>query len=110
MAKDEALSDPNGDFQDLLVTAAYDYITEHGLPTSPEAMAWIANPNFEDVLEKYVAQSGGFTVDDWLQMIVNIEDVTVSKSGRGIHVTFNFDFDGGDNSPGEGNRTAYGSL
>ncbi|SRR5712691_593286 len=109
MAKDEALSDPQGDFQDMLTTAAYEYIVEHGLPTSSEAMAWIANPNFEDIMEKYVAQSGGFTVDDWERMITNVENVRIEKDGRGIHVKFDFDFDGGGDGY-EGSRTAGGSL
>ena|SRR6266699_1104405 len=109
MAKDEALNDPYGNFQDLLVTAAYDYIIVHGLPASPEAMAWIANPNFEDIIDKYVAQSGGFTVDDWERMITNVENVRIEKDGRGIHVEFDFDFDGGGTDY-EGSRTAGGSL
>ena len=109
MAKDEALNDPQGDFQDLLTTAAYDYIVEHGLPTSPEAMAWIANPNVEDVMDKWVSRSGGFTVDDWERMIVDIRDVSITRAGSGFDVQIYFDFDDGTGDY-NGERTASGRF
>jgi len=105
MPKDEALNDPQGDFQDLLVTAAYDYIVEHGLPTSSEAMAWIANPNYEDIIEKWMSTSGGFTPDDWLRMIDNVMDVSITKSGKGVDIAIYFDFDDGTGDY-NGERTA----
>ncbi len=101
MPKDEALNDPQGDFQDLLVTAAYDYITEHGLPTNASDMSWIADPNYEDIIAAYAAGSGGFSTDDWLRMIDDIQNVHLEPDGHGgfdVHFDFHFEDESGDYS------------
>ena len=98
---DEALHDPNGDFHDMLVSAAYDYIEEHGLPTNAEDMAWIVEPNYESVMADYIAGSGGWSVNDWLEMIQDIRDVWLEPNDSGgfnVHFDFDFEDESGDYS------------
>src|SRR6266581_688980 len=112
MPKDEALNDTPDEpesWHNMLISAAYEYVVDHGLPASPEAMAWIANPNYEDIIEKWMSTSGGFTPDDWLRMIDNVMDVSITKSGRGIDVAVYFDFDDGTGDY-NGDRTASGRF
>ena len=107
---DESLHDPDGDWGDLLVTAAYDYVVEHGIPDSREALAWLAEPNFERVLEGYFAGAGGFSISAWESMITNIEHVRIRENGAGgIYINFDFDFESEDGDY-VGARGAYASF
>src|SRR6266699_2565087 len=105
---DESLNDSGGDWQDMLVGAATDYILEHGIPDSAAAWEWLQNPDFETILGEYFNQ-GGFSVGEWERMITNIENVSISDWAGGIWVQFDMDFES-DDGKYEGSRGVRGGL
>ena len=106
---DESLNDPQGDLQDMLVTAAYDYVTEHGIPSDSDALAWLANPNYQEVIDNWVASAGGFSTDNWLSMITSINSIDIYPHGSGIDIYIHFDFEDESGSYG-GDRTANARI
>lgn len=106
---DESLNDPQGDLQDLLVTRSYDYITEHGIPNSSDALAWLANPNYQEVIDMWVAKSGGFNTDQWLSMISQVHSVDIYPHGNGIDIYVHFDFED-ESGDYAGDRTANARM
>jgi hypothetical protein len=110
-----ALSDDN---LDDLRSAAFDYVTNYGLPESEEARDWLqsltspditAEQAFTPLYESYFAGTGQFEIGFWQDITFNLENITLRPDASGgIYFNFDFDFDSGDDSPGEGARGAHG--
>ena len=108
---DEFLLDPGEKFHIRLERAVEEYLKHHDIPKSKTAEYWLDNPNFEEVLDEYFTGSGGmFSGQDWERWITNIYEINIVPRGAGLWVTFEFDFDNGDDSPGQGQRSAYGRI
>jgi hypothetical protein len=108
---DESLNDPGGKWVDDLTTAARDFVFDHMdtfTSMSQDARDWLANPDFETVLGTYF-DAGGFSVDEWERMAVNIENIRISEWGNGIWVSFDFDFESEDGQY-EGSRGVAGGF
>lgn len=108
---DEFLLDPGERFHIRLERAIEEYYSNYDVPKSRTAENWLDNPNFEEVLDEYFLGSGGtFSTVDWERWITNIYEINIVPRGNGVLVTFGFEFDNGDESPGQGERSAYGKI
>jgi len=96
----------NDDMLDDLVTAAYEYVTQYGLPTEPEARDWIQSLTREDTTPEQAfapmfdtySNGLGFTVDEWMNMTYNIEGISIRPDRGGVWVNFDFEFESEDGS------------
>lgn len=110
---DESLNDSGetypGAYQDILLSAATDYIAANGIPSDRDALSWLANPNYETVIDTWMAKAGGFSTDNWLSMITSVNSVDIYPHGKGIDIYIHFDFED-ESGDYAGDRTANARM
>lgn len=98
------------------------FILENGLPKNPDTLQWIMLLNQRDMTPEeafaplytaYFAGTGEFPIEFWEQITTRLDEssISLSPAGGSIYFSFDWEFDtGDDSSPGQGERTAHGTI
>ncbi len=98
------------------------FILDHGLPKNQKTLEWVLLLNKRDTTPEeafaplyaaYFAGLGEFPIEYWEQITTRLNEASISltPSGGSIYFSFDWEFDtDGGGSPGQGERTARGTI